>query len=64
MAKVLGFDPQNKTIDELEQKVKLRDKMIEELMKLNESYEIEVKRLVEEYDKLYSKYAATQILSI
>lgn len=64
MAKVLGFDPQAQQIYDLEQKIQLRDRMIEELMKLNDSYETEVKRLVDEYDKLYSKYAATQLLNL
>lgn len=64
MATIIGKDPQSQQIYELEQKVQLRDRMIEELMKLNDGYETEVKRLVDEYDKLYSKYVATQILSI
>lgn len=64
MATIIGKDPQAQQIYDLEQKVQLRDKMIEELMKLNDSYEVEVKRLVDEYDKLYSKYAATQIISL
>lgn len=64
MAKVLGFDPQNKMIEELEQKIKLQESLITELVKLNEAYEVEVKRLVEEYDSLHRRYSATQILSI
>lgn len=57
MAKVLGFDPQNKIINELEQKVKLQEQLIAELIKLNEAYEVEVKRLVEEYDSLHRRYS-------
>lgn len=64
MAKVLGFDPENKTIYDLEQKVKLQEALITELVKLNEAYEVEVKRLVEEYDSLHRRYSATQILSL
>ena len=54
MAKVLGFNPTH-TNDyfELANKVELQQKLIEELIKLNEGYETEVKRLVGEYDKMY-----------
>jgi hypothetical protein len=55
MAKVLGFNPQQSYI-EMEDTIKLQRSLIEELIKLNEGYEEEVKRLVGEYDKLYEKY--------
>jgi uncharacterized coiled-coil protein SlyX len=56
MAKVLGFDKDASKVYELENKVKLQQSLIEELVKLNAGYEQEVKRLVGEYDKLYEKY--------
>jgi len=52
MAKVLGFNPQQSYI-EMEDTIKLQRSLIEELIKLNEGYEAEVKRLVGEYDKMY-----------
>jgi len=55
MAKVLGFNPQQSYI-EMDNTIKLQQSLIEELIKLNEGYEGEVKRLVGEYDKLYEKY--------
>jgi len=55
MAQVLGFNPQQSYI-EMEDTIKLQRSLIEELVKLNEGYEAEVKRLVGEYDKLYEKY--------
>jgi len=55
MAKVLGFNPQQSYID-MENTIKLQRSLIEELIRLNEGYEAEVKRLVGEYDKLYEKY--------
>ena len=64
MAKVLGFEPENKKVYDLEQKIKMQEGLIEELLKLNQSYEEEVRRLVGEYDKLYIKYSATQNLPI
>ena len=64
MAKVLGFEPENKKVYDLEQKIQLQEKLIEELLKLNKGYEEEVQRLVGEYDKLYIKYSATQNLNI
>lgn len=64
MAKVLGFEPENKKVYDLEQKIKMQEGLIEELLKLNQSYEEEVRRLVGEYDKLYIKYSATQNLTI
>ena len=54
MAKVLGFNPQqNNDYLQLVQKVEMQEKLIEELVNLNQQYEVEVKRLVQEYDKLY-----------
>ena len=55
MAKVLGFNPQQSYID-MENTIKLQRSLIEELIKLNEGYEAEVKRLVGEYDKIYELY--------
>ena len=55
MAKVLGFNPQQSYI-EMADTIKLQKSLIEELVRLNEGYEAEVKRLVGEYDKLYEKY--------
>ena len=55
MAKVLGFNPQQSYI-EMDDTIKLQRSLIEELVRLNEGYEAEVKRLVGEYDKLYEKY--------
>jgi hypothetical protein len=49
MAKVLGFNPtQTNDYFELANRVELQQKLIEELIKLNEGYEAEVKRLVGE----------------
>ena len=39
MAKVLGFEPENKKVYDLEQKIQLQEKLIEELLKLNKGYE-------------------------
>jgi hypothetical protein len=36
--------------------IKLQRSLIEELIRLNEGYEAEVKRLVGEYDKIYELY--------
>lgn len=55
MAKVLGFNPQQSYID-MENTIKLQRSLIEELIKLNEGYEAEVKRLVGEYDIVYENY--------
>jgi hypothetical protein len=55
MAKVLGFNPQQSYI-EMEDTIKLQRSLIEELVRLNEGYEAEVKRLVGEYDKIYELY--------
>ena len=44
MAKVLGFEPENKKVYDLEQKIKMQEGLIEELLKLNQSYEEEVRR--------------------
>lgn len=57
MAKVLGFrDDIVEKYRELEQQSQLQKSLIEELVKLNEGYEDEVKRLVGAYDTLYEKY--------
>ena len=60
MAKVLGFNKTgNDDYFELLQRVELQQKLITELVTLNEGYESEVKRLVGEYDKLYENYIAS-----
>jgi hypothetical protein len=59
MAKVLGFNPQQSYID-MENTIKLQRSLIEELVKLNEGYEEEVKRLVGEYDKIYVLYTTIE----
>lgn len=64
MAKILGFNPEVIKEHDLQTRVNMQEKLIEELIRLNESYEEEVKRLVNEYDKLYAKYQATQIINI
>ena len=56
MAKVLGFNPPKESYVELHDTIRLQRSLIEELIKLNDGYEAEVKRLVGEYDKLYEKY--------
>jgi len=56
MAKVLGFDNDIRQKNrELESTLILQRSLIEELVKLNEGYEEEVKRLVTAYDALYEK---------
>jgi hypothetical protein len=63
MAKVLGFNPPKESYVELHDTIRLQRSLIEELIKLNEGYEAEVKRLVVEYDKIYELYvAATELL--
>jgi hypothetical protein len=57
MAKIIGKDLTSYH-NELSNKVELQQKLIEELVKLNEGYEEEVKRLVGEYDKIYGLYTA------
>jgi hypothetical protein len=52
MARVIGHDLRQYH-NELSDKVRLQEKLIDELVKLNENYEVEVKRLVDEYNKLY-----------
>jgi hypothetical protein len=52
MAQVIGHDLRQYH-NELSDKVRLQEKLIDELVKLNENYEVEVKRLVDEYNKLY-----------
>jgi hypothetical protein len=60
MAKVLGFNPPNESYVELNDTIKLQRSLIEELIKLNEGYEEEVKRLVGEYDKIYVLYTTIE----
>jgi hypothetical protein len=64
MAKVLGFNKEgNDDYFQLMQRAELQQKLITELVTLNEGYEAEVKRLVGEYDKIYELYvAATELL--
>jgi hypothetical protein len=57
MAKVLGFDNDIRQKNrELESTLELQRSLIEELVKLNEGYEEEVKRLVTSYDALYEEH--------
>jgi hypothetical protein len=57
MAKVLGFNKTgNDDYFELLQRAELQQKLITDLIKLNEAYEAEVKRLVGEYDIVYQNY--------
>jgi len=57
MAVILGKNPtETKDYFELAQKAKALEKLVGELSSLNIAYEVEVKRLVSEYDKLYEKY--------
>ena len=57
MAKVLGFNPtQTNDYFELAEKAKQLEKVVRELVQLNEAQDEEMKRIVGEYDKLYEKY--------
>jgi predicted ATPase len=57
MAKVLGFNPtQSNDYFELSEKAKALEKLVKELVELNQSQDEEMRRLVGEYDKLYEKY--------
>ena len=54
MAKVLGFNPtQTNDYFELAEKATALEKLVKELVELNQSQDEEMKRLVGEYDKLY-----------
>lgn len=57
MAKIIGHNPtQTNEYVELNEKVKLQQQVIEELVKLNNGYEEEIKRIVNQYDALYEQY--------
>jgi predicted ATPase len=57
MAKVLGFNPtQSNDYFELMEKANALEKLVKELVELNQSQDEEMRRLVGEYDKLYEKY--------
>lgn len=57
MAKVLGFNPtQTNDYFEVSEKAKALEKLVKELVELNQSQDEEMRRLVGEYDKLYEKY--------
>jgi predicted ATPase len=57
MAKVLGFNPtQTNDYFELAEKVKVLEKLVKELVQLNQSQDEEMRRIVGEYDTLYEKY--------
>ena len=57
MAKVLGFNPtQTNDYFELNEKAKALEKLVKELVDLNQAQDEEMKRIVGEYDKLYEKY--------
>ena len=55
MARVIGKDL-TAYHNELTDKVELQQKLIEELVKLNQAQEEEIKRIVGEYDTLYDGY--------
>jgi predicted ATPase len=58
MAKVLGFNPtQSNDYFELSEKAKALEKLVKELVQLNQSQDEEMRRIVGEYDTLYEKYA-------
>jgi predicted ATPase len=57
MAKVLGFNPtQSNDYFEIAEKATALEKLVKELVELNQSQDEEMRRLVGEYDKLYEKY--------
>ena len=57
MAKVLGFNPtQTNDYFEVSEKAAALEKLVKELVELNQSQDEEMRRLVGEYDKLYEKY--------
>jgi predicted ATPase len=57
MAKVLGFNPtQSNDYFEIAEKAAALEKLVKELVELNQSQDEEMRRLVGEYDKLYEKY--------
>jgi predicted ATPase len=59
MAKVLGFNPtQTNDYFELNEKAKALEKLVKELVQLNQAQDEEMKRIVREYDKLYESYSA------
>lgn len=55
MAIVLGKNPQQSYV-ELTDKIKGLEKLVTELIQLNQAQDSEIKRIVGEYDKLYEKY--------
>ena len=55
MAKVIGKDL-TAYHNQLTDRVDLQQKLIEELVKLNQGQEEEIKRIVGEYDTLYGQY--------
>ena len=57
MAKVLGFNPtQTNDYFEVSEKAKALEKLVKELVELNQAQDEEMRRIVGEYDKLYEKY--------
>jgi phosphopantothenate synthetase len=59
MAKVLGFNPtQTNDYFEVNEKAKALEKLVKELVELNQAQDEEMRRIVGEYDKLYEKYEA------
>lgn len=57
MAKVLGFNPtQTNDYFEVSEKAKALEKLVKDLVQLNQSQDEEIRRLVLEYDKLYEQY--------
>ena len=64
MAKVLGFNPtQTNDYFEVSEKAKAVEKLVKELVELNQAQDEEMRRIVGEYDKLYEKYEAIKTKS-
>jgi predicted ATPase len=57
MAKILGHNPtQSTAYIEVVEKANALEKIVGELVQLNQAQDEEIKRIVGEYDKLYEKY--------
>lgn len=57
MATIIGHNPtEHKTYREAVEKSQALEKIVKELVELNQSQDAEIRRIVGEYDKLYEKY--------
>ena len=57
MAKVLGFNPtEHKTYREAVEKAEQLERLVKELVQLNQAQDEEIRRIIGEYDSLYEKY--------